>query len=168
MLSCWTSAIALKCVRLWATLSAAVLASDYALRRLAIVYARSPAAYTVGNTRRCFHLNGDYYHTAVHPSPFTTASAPGIQDLLSIRDSHYLSFGRFRYTFSVKRDTGFVAPMITRGFSHFWKFPCLVLTYSCSYRSRSLSTDDPQTLFLSEFTKRHIPVINFDSSAVFF
>lgn len=129
--------------RLRTASSAVVLASSYALRRLAIVYARSPAAYPVGNTRRCSHLNGDCYHTAVHPSPFTTASAPGIKDLLSIRDSHYLSFGRFCYTFNVKSDTGFVAPMITRGFSHFWKFPCLVLTYSCSYRSRSLSTDDP-------------------------
>ena len=38
--------------------------------------------------------------------------------------------GRVRYTFAVKSDAGFVAPMITRGFSHFWKFPCLVLTYS--------------------------------------
>lgn len=36
----------------------------------------------------------------------------------------------FRYAFNVKSDAGFVAPMITRGFSHFWKFPCLVLTYS--------------------------------------
>ena len=60
----------------------------------------------------------------------TTASVSSIKDLLPIRDSHYLPCGHFRYTFNVKSDAGFVAPMIMRGFSHFWKFPCLVLTYS--------------------------------------
>ena len=107
---------------------AVVLASSYALRRLAIVYARFPAAYPVGNTRRCSHLNGDHYHAAVHPSPFTTASVSNIKDLLPIRNSHYLSFGHFRYTFAVKSDAGFVAPMITKGF-----FALLEISMPCPY-----------------------------------
>lgn len=55
-LSCWTSTIVLKYVCLWAASSAVVLASSYALRRLAIVYARSPAAYPLVNTRYRYHL----------------------------------------------------------------------------------------------------------------
>ena len=154
-------------MRLWAASPAVVLASSYALGRLAIVYARSPAAYPVGNTRRCSHPNGDYYHAAVHPSPFTTASVPGIKDLLSIRNSHYLSFGCVRYTFAVKSDAGFVAPMITRGFSHFWKFPCLVLTYSRNLQAGLSALTTSKHFSSPSHTAAYFSVL-LGSSAVFF
>jgi hypothetical protein len=108
---------------------AVVLASIYALRRLAITYARFPR-YALWSIHTTVTISAVIFVSGCLSQSITTAPVSNIKDLLPIRNSHYLSFGHFRYTFAVKSDAGFVAPMTNRGFSHFWKFPCLVLTYS--------------------------------------